>query len=42
MGNGMTLYYKPDVTPDYRKPSAYDPNFGFQEPRQQRGLCNYN
>lgn len=37
MGNGISLHYKPDVTPNPEKPSAFDPNFGFPNGRKERG-----
>jgi NADH dehydrogenase (ubiquinone) 1 beta subcomplex subunit 7 len=37
MGNGFSLHYFPETTPDNTKPTAFDPNFGFKEPRKERG-----
>lgn len=42
MGHGMSLYFKPDVTPNPHKESAFEPEFGFKTPRTERGeLKNY-
>lgn len=37
MGHGMSLYFKPDVTPNPNKESAFEPEFGFKTPRPERG-----
>lgn len=37
MGQGFSLHYFPETTPDNEKPSAYDPKFGFSGPRTERG-----
>lgn len=37
MGSGFSLRYRPEVTPDPLKPSAFDPSYGFQQPRKERG-----
>lgn len=37
MGSGFSLKYKPEVTPDNNKTSAFDPNYGFPNGRKERG-----
>jgi NADH dehydrogenase (ubiquinone) 1 beta subcomplex subunit 7 len=42
MGNGFSLHYSPETTPDNTKPTAFDPNYGFNKPRKERGKRNFN
>lgn len=37
MGNGITLALKPEVTPSPNQESQFDPLYGFQNGRKERG-----
>lgn len=41
MGNAFQLAYRPEVTPSPLQESAYDPLYGFQNGRKERGLQNH-
>ncbi|CRL07404.1 CLUMA_CG020377, isoform A [Clunio marinus] len=36
MGSGFSLHYKPEVTPDPNKETAFDHHFGFNGQRKER------
>jgi hypothetical protein len=41
MGNGFSLKYKPEVTPDPNVVTKFDPNYGFEKPRKERGKIDF-
>lgn len=38
MGNAFALKYRPEITPDPNKETAFDPLYGFPSGRKERGM----